>query len=236
MRQPKLLLVEDDKSLGATLQERLQKEGYNIIWTDTILKSKQKLAQNNFDLILLDVGLPDGSGFTLASELTKQSQHHPPFLFLTAQADAPNRLKGFELGAEEFIPKPFHLKELLLRVKHVLDAHRHIHDALKKKVYFKGYVIDFESYRITNSFKEEIQLSVRDSELLYLLISERHRAVSRDEILDKLWGEDSFPTNRTIDNSIVRLRQAFGEDGQEVIESIRGVGYRWLGAIGETNG
>lgn len=228
----KLLLVEDDKSLGSTLTERLVKEGYSVQWAETLRKAREKLSDSNPDLIILDVGLPDGSGFDFAKEVS-QKNNKTPFLFLTALASAPDRLKGFELGAEEYIPKPFHLKELLLRVKHVLDSHRHIHETLsnQKRLCFKGYKIDLESFIITTPQNEKIQLTARDSGLLNLLLTEKNRVVSRDEILDKLWGEDNFPTNRTIDNSIVRLRQAFGEFGQDAIKSIRGVGYRWIGEI-----
>jgi DNA-binding response OmpR family regulator len=226
----KLLLVEDDRSLGATLTERLEREGYCIRWADTLKKARENMASFFPDLIILDVGLPDGSGFDFAKELSHHTKK-PPFLFLTALAGAPERLKGFELGAEEYIPKPFHLKELLLRVKHVLDAHRHIHEVIieNKKFVYKGYTIDFDSFCIYDKEKQATRVSARDMNLLKFLITERHRVVSRDEILDKLWGEDNFPTNRTIDNSIVRLRQSFGEHGSEAIQSIRGVGYRWIG-------
>ena len=226
----RLLLVEDDSTLGETLKERLEKEGYRIFWAKTLKEARENIKQNLPDLILLDVRLPDGSGFDLAEEMALKPQM-PPFLFLTAHAEAEDRLKGFELGAEEFIPKPFHLRELLLRVKHVLDAHRHVRNQLKrKKLQFGKYYIDFEKFIITTP-EENIQLAARDCYLLQLLINESDRVVSRDEILDKLWGEDSFPSNRTIDNSIVRLRQAFGNKGPELIQSVRGVGYRWIGEI-----
>lgn len=128
----KLLLVEDDRSLGETLQERLQKEGYEVFWTVSAIFAKKLVKDEKPHLILLDVRLPDGDGFTLAEEL-KETKDCPPFLFLTAQAGAPERLRGFELGAEEFIPKPFHLKELLLRVKHVLESHKH---SIEETIFF----------------------------------------------------------------------------------------------------
>lgn len=228
MKTPKLLLVEDDMTLATTLKERLTKEGYSICWVDTISKARNEMTKSNPDLIILDVGLPDGSGFDLAEEISSKNINIP-FLFLTALASAPERLKGFELGAEEYIPKPFHLKELLLRIRHVLDAHKHIRDSMQKKFLFHGYVIDFESYEIYTPEAEVISLSARDAGLLQLLINEKHRVVSRDEILDRLWGEEKFPTNRTIDNSIVRLRQSLGKNGIRAIKSIRSVGYRWTG-------
>ncbi|MCE9501158.1 MAG: response regulator transcription factor [Leptospira sp.] len=233
MNRAKLLLVEDDLSLGETLKERLEKEGYISRWAKNIRTAKEEVKNFSPDLIILDVGLPDGSGFDLAAELSKQISH-PPFLFLTALAGAPERLRGFELGAEEYIPKPFHLKELLLRVKHVLGAHRHVRDAIAlRRIEFNSYVIDFERLIIISPGKVEIPLSLRDAGLLQLLISEEQRVVTRDEILDKLWGEENFPTNRTIDNSIVRLRAALGKNGQNAIKSVRGAGYRWVGEKGK---
>ncbi|EQA46606.1 response regulator receiver domain protein [Leptospira broomii serovar Hurstbridge str. 5399] len=224
----KLLLVEDDRSLGETLKERLEKEGYEMIWTVSAQSARALALESKPDLILLDVRLPDGDGFELAAEL-RTRKDCPPFLFLTAHSGAPERLRGFELGAEEFIPKPFHLKELLIRVRHVLESHKH---SFKKTKYaYEGFTLDFSGYSIHTPSGEEIHLSKRDCALLNMLVEERQRTVSRDEILDRLWGEEKFPTNRTIDNSIVRLRQAFGDKGEDAIRSVRGVGYQWTGDL-----
>ncbi len=225
MKIPKLLLVEDDKTLGLSLKERLSKEGYKIILADTIFKAKIELEKFKPDLIILDVGLPDGNGF----EFAKSLKNPPPFLFLTAMSTAEDRLKGFEIGAEEYIPKPFHLKELLLRLSHVLNAHKHVSESLESIYTFKNFNINFEKFEIQDNRGAIISLTARDSNLLKLLIEEKDKVVSRDLILDKLWGEENFPTNRTIDNAIVRLRQAFGKDGSKFIKSIRSVGYRWVG-------
>ena len=177
--------------------------------------------------------MPDGDGFELAKEISKTA-NPPPFLFLTALAGAEERLKGFELGAEEFIPKPFHLKELLLRVKHVLQIHkREKIESVPDNLKFDSYEILFNSFEIITPTKEKVKLVPRDAYLLKYLITYKERVVSRDEILDKLWGEDKFPTNRTIDNAIVRLRQVLGEKGKDAIESIRGVGYRWKGNLNQ---
>jgi len=112
-----ILLVEDDRSLGATLQARLSREGYQVSWVETKQRALTKVEDAFWDLIILDVGLPDGSGFELAREL--KANRSFPIMFMTALGSAEKRLEGFEIGAEEFIPKPFHLRELLLRVKHV---------------------------------------------------------------------------------------------------------------------
>jgi two-component system, OmpR family, phosphate regulon response regulator PhoB len=220
MTQSHLLLVEDDPTLGQTLLERLQKELYRVTWTRNLAQAREKIKTDNFDLIILDVGLPDGSGFELAREVKKTRR--VPLIFMTANASAPYRLEGFEIGAEEFIPKPFHLKELFMRVRHVLENH-----AARRKLRIGDRIIDFESMAILSDQGPSEFLPARDFQLLELLIKASPRVVSRDEILDSLWGDEKFPTNRTVDNIIVRLRSLLGEEGK-CIRSVRGVGYQWV--------
>ena len=216
----KILFVEDDLGLGETLHERLQKENYEVDWCKTIKEATQKLEEKKFQLILLDLGLPDGSGFDLAKAIRKKSA--TPIVFMTAMNTAENRLEGYELGAEEFIPKPFHLKELLMRVKHVFDNHSDIETLAvnKKTIHFFSQTIEHEDGR------EEL-IAKRDFELLKLLIESTPKVLSRDEILNLVWGEDKFPAHRTVDNTIVRLRQALGDGSDDIIRSVRGVGYQW---------
>lgn len=211
-----ILLVEDDQSLGATLKERLGKEGYEVAWAHSKKECLKISEKKNFDLYIFDVGLPDGSGFELARDLPPR-----PFIFLTAQGDAESRLHGYELGAEEFIPKPFHLRELLLRVKHVLDNH-----ADARRLNIGGVEADFESFTFRRDGHEEA-VATKDLLLLKLLVQNSPRVVSRDQALSQLWGEDKFPSTRTVDNAVLRLRTALGERVSPCLESVRGVGYRW---------
>ncbi len=211
----RILLVEDDTSLGATLRERLIKEGYEVVWASSIADAKEKLRDGHYDLYLLDVGLPDGSGFDLAKDLPPK-----PFLFLTAQSDAESRLRGYDLGAEEYIPKPFHLRELLMRVRHVLENHMP-----SNQVQVGDVTINFDSLTCERSGRSEV-VATKDLMLLKLLVERSPKVVSRDEALNLLWGEDKFPSNRTVDNSVLRLRSLLG-DHAVCIESVRGVGYRW---------
>src|SRR5437762_10358972 len=111
----RLLLVEDDRSLGATLAERLEREKYEVYWAQTQQRALKKLSEGLWDLVILDIGLPDGSGFELARHIKESTSL--PIMFMTALSTAEHRLEGFEIGAEEFLPKPFHLRELLLRVR-----------------------------------------------------------------------------------------------------------------------
>lgn len=217
----RLLLVEDDETLGETLTERLRREGYEVRWVTTQRAAEEEFQRSDFSLIILDVGLPDGSGFEFARKV--RAEKSTPFLFVTAMNTAEYRLEGYEIGAEEFIPKPFHLKELLIRIRHVLETH-----APKSEIVCGERVIDIAGRAIIGSGGNREFPAARDFDLLQLLIDSSPQVVSRDRILDEIWGEDKFPTTRTIDNAIVRLRQALGEDGGRWIRSVRGVGYQFV--------
>ncbi len=217
----RILLLEDDQSLGATLCQRLDNKGYRVTWATNIAAATTLFKDNGFDLAILDVGLPDGSGFDFAARMRTRTT--TPFLFLTAQSSAQERLKGFELGACEFIPKPFSFKELLLRVRHVFNDHRRP----PATIACADRTINLDNMSVSDENGKITFLSNRDFKLLALLISRSPRPVTRDEILDELCGPDQFPSNRTIDNSIVRLRQVLGETAGRSIRSIRSLGYQW---------
>ena len=221
----KILLVEDDFSLGQTLHERLGQD-YDISWVQNAEQALAKLKSiKDFSLIVLDVGLPGMSGFDLAKQVRVLSK--APFLFLTAQADAENRLKGYQLGAEEFIPKPFHLKELLLRIDHVLRLHAPM------EVFTSGTVqIHFSDLYIVNEKSEKSALSSSEMQVLEILIKQSPKVVDRDDIMNEVWGLDSQLSHRSIDNIIVKIRSALSEEGSN-IKTIRGRGYQWLNEKGE---
>ncbi len=217
----RILIVEDDISLGKTLTERLSKD-YEVSWGKNCADGWALFDKNrNYDLVILDVGLPDGTGFYLAQKI--KNTLPVLFIFLTAQADAESRLQGFELGAEEYIPKPFHLKELLLRVKHVLDAH-----VPNRAIEIDSCSINFANMSIVKKTGQIQYPAVTDMKVLQLLIEKAPRALSRDDIMNEIWGADKNPSHRTVDNIIVRLRHLLNDDGEKHIRSVRGVGYQWL--------
>ncbi|MCP4411855.1 MAG: response regulator transcription factor [Gammaproteobacteria bacterium] len=215
-----ILLVEDDKDLGTTMEERLEKTGLTVVWKLCLKDARKALEKGVFDLVVLDVGLPDGSGFEFAKDVV--SNYLVPFLFVTAETSAEQRLQGYELGAEEYIPKPFHLKEFLLRVNHVLANH-----SLKQQISVQGVIVDFQHLTINKDGKKPVKMPVKDMQVLKLLFDSSPNIVSRDEILDRIWGQESYPSHRTVDNTILRLRQSLGL-AASVICSVRGVGYQWL--------
>lgn len=221
----RILLVEDDRTLGTTLTERLRKEGYDTEWCTTLADAGRTFDRGLWDLAILDVGLPDGSGFDFARRI--RAYGSTPIMFMTAASSAQNRLEGFEIGADEFIPKPFHLKELFIRIRHVLDKRstRHV-------VPFGTKTIDLDAMAVVHDDGRHEFPQPRDFRILRLLIEWSPRVVSRDEILDRVWGEDRFPGERTVDNAIVRLRQSLGE---QAIRSVRGVGYQWSPLEGASN-
>lgn len=222
----RVLLVEDEPSLGRTLCERLQKEKLEVTWAQTIAAAEAALESGRWDLAIVDVKLPDGSGFGLARHIKRTSL--TPVMFMTALNSAESRLEGFEIGADEYLPKPFHLKEFILRVRHVLATQR-VPDVL----HARGRQIDLGALSVVGSNGVRVFLQVRDARVLKLLIAAAPGAVDRSEILDRVWGRDQYPTTRAVDNAIVRIRQALQDENGELIRSVRSIGYQWTLDVGD---
>lgn len=216
----KILIVEDDKTLGDVLKRELSKE-YAVSLGRSKKEALSLIKGERFDLLILDIGLPDGTGFEIAASFSGPSK--PQFLFLTAQNEPEIRLKGFEAGAEDFIPKPFHLKEVLLRVKHVLSQH-----VISPQIQLPDCYINLHSFSIHWPDGKIEYPAVKDMMILKLLIERAPAAVSRDEIINSVWGEDKELSHRTIDNAVVRLRQVLNDQDEKWIKSVRGVGYQWI--------
>jgi len=221
----RLLVVEDERNIGTTLTERLQSEGYEVAWATTAEEARFEIDKRRFDLAILDVGLPDDSGFNVAIHL-RRSQPGAAMMFLSAYGNPEHRIKGLELGAEDYIVKPFHMKELLLRIENGLRRARYLQDGADTVTVGRA-TIRF------SRFEAEVDgqvhgLTQRETALLKLLVNRKGAVVSRDEILDQVWSEDEYPTSRTVDNFIMRLRRIVEKDPEhpEVIRSVRGVGYQ----------
>lgn len=227
----RLLLLEDDRALGATLTERLGKQGYSVEWAVTQSAAQQHLSQSHYDLILIDISLPDGNGFDFARHVRRTTQ--VPFVFLTALSSAEYRLQGYELGAAEFIPKPFHLRELLLRVERLLNAPP---ARLPARFEFQDLTLDFDTLTVGYADGTTQSAQPKDFALLRLLIDRAPAVVSRAEIVSEVWPSDKdseeSTSSRSVDNAIVRLRQLLdprADKGKDFfIKSVRGVGYQWV--------
>lgn len=224
----KVLVVEDERNVGSTLVERLSAEGFEVTWTTTAADSREAIRKQQFDLALLDVGLPDGSGFNLA-ELLRGKSRSTAIIFLTAFANPEDRVRGLELGAEDYVTKPFHLKELLLRIQKGLRRARYfssLSGSESESIVIGRATIQFSKF-IAETDGQSHSLTHKECELLKLLVDRRGHVVSRDEILNHIWSENEFPSPRTIDNFIMRLRRLVEQDPEnpKIIKSVRGVGY-----------
>jgi two-component system alkaline phosphatase synthesis response regulator PhoP len=224
---PRLLVVEDEPNIGATLAERLGRHGYAVTWAKSLREARNEIALGPFDLALLDVGLPDGSGFDLA-EIIRQSHPGTALVFLTAFGDPQSRVQGLELGAEDYVVKPFHFKELVLRLENGLKRARHVQRHRgDDRVTVGRATIQFSRLEATVDGHTS-SLTPREAAVLRYLLDHPNTAVSRDEILDAVWARDEYPSPRTVDNFIVRLRRLVETDPENptVIRRVWGVGYQ----------
>ena len=224
---PKLLVVEDEINVRETLVERLEAEGFDVQAASTATEAYQKMKTYRFEIALLDVGLPDGSGFDIAQRVRA---NHPltAILFLTAFGQAEERIRGLELGAEDYIVKPFHIKELILRIRNTLKRASQMTSAGEQDGIQVGRArVYFSRFEAEIDHKIE-PLTHKECALLKLLVDRKGQVVSRNEILDEVWSLDECPTLRTVDNFIVRLRKRIepDPDSPAIIRSVRGVGYQ----------
>jgi len=212
----KILLIEDNESIKKGLKFSFEENNYEIDDTNNVESSIKYLNKNTPDLIILDVTLPDGNGFDLYKEIIKEKQI--PTLFLTAMDDENDVVKGLELGAEDYITKPFSTKELLIRVKKIL-----LRNNKKSKIIIKDIIFDLEKMRITKNNKE-LELTALELKILQYLIINKEKTVTRDALLDKIWeltGNDV--DDHTLTVYIKRIKDKLDTD---IIKTIKGIGYR----------
>jgi two-component system alkaline phosphatase synthesis response regulator PhoP len=224
----KICLVEDESSLSDLIKMNLEIDGYHV---ETIIHGTEAFLRagemESFDLVILDVMLPEVSGLTICKEIRKSSK--VPILFLSAKGTTQDRIAGLKIGANDYLPKPFDLEELLLRVQVLIEGVEDI-QVTPIKLTIGKLLIDFATFQVKNIETSEIHdLSKREIDLLKLFNEKRGLVVSREEILDNLWGRDQFPTARTIDNYILAFRKLFELDAKnpQYFHSIRGVGYKF---------
>lgn len=216
-----ILLVEDDGDLGQTLRDQLISSGYEVTWCRTHQESKDHVL-SDFSAAVLDLNLPDGSGFEILKKL------HIPAVIMTALNTPENRLQGLELGAVDFIPKPFLFKELKLKLERLMAK------PSQQITVNKDIVIDLLARTVDSQKNGTTFLNDRELKTLKKLIEKSPEVVSRDELLDLWSGEDENVSHRVVDNIIVRLRNVLGDEDHHVIKSIRGVGYQWMGEKNES--
>ena len=221
-----ICLIEDEENIVELIRLNLELEGFTVRSFQNGMRAKEMINEViQHDLIILDVMLPEYSGFDLCKDIRALSD--TPILFLSAKGIATDRIHGLKLGANDYLAKPFDLEELILRIRNLVSSKT---DQKIKSIQIGEVKVNFSSFEAHNNNGEIIHVfSKREIELLELFNENEGKVVSRDLILDKLWGKDNFPTSRTIDNYILTFRKIFENDPKNPIffHSVRGVGYRF---------
>ena len=222
----KILIIEDEPYIRKTLEYNISREGYHVVSASSLLEAKSQIESDSFSLILLDLMLPDGSGLDLCREIKSDKEKSSiPIIILTAKDDEVDKVVGFELGADDYVTKPFSVRELILRMKAVLKRGEKKSDNVEVQRQFGQLSIDTESHEVFVD-NNEIILTALEFKLLCQLVDRRGRVQSRDQLLSDVWGYSAEVTTRTVDTHIKRLREKLGSMGKYV-QTIRGVGYKF---------
>ena len=222
----KILIIEDEPDIRKTLEYNISREGYHVVSASSLLEAKSQIESDSFSLILLDLMLPDGSGLDLCREIKSDKEKSSiPIIILTAKDDEVDKVVGFELGADDYVTKPFSVRELILRMKAVLKRGEKKSDNVEFQRQFGQLSINTESHEVFVD-DNEITLTALEFKLLFQLVDRRGRVQSRDQLLSDVWGYSAEVTTRTVDTHIKRLREKLGSMGKYV-QTIRGVGYKF---------
>ena len=230
-RKSKILVVEDEEAIRDLIALNLETEGYAVITAQNGQEAIELFEAQKFDAIVLDVMMPEINGFDVC-KIIRLTNHMVPVLFLSAKSNSGDRIEGLKLGADDYMTKPFSLEEFLLRIKKLVTRYVSSgNNTILAKYKTKNWEINFDSFEIINVRKERHKLSKKEIQLLRLLINEKGKVVSRNQILDLVWGVNSYPSTRTIDNFILNFRKHFEVDSKKPIQfiSVRGVGYSYKG-------
>lgn len=222
----KILVIEDEPDIRRNLEYNISREGYNVLTAGSLSEAEEIVNSNSLSLILLDLMLPDGSGLDLCKKFKSNSKTESiPIIILTAKDDEVDKVVGFELGADDYVTKPFSVRELILRIKAILKRGQTKKEIVEVERQFGDLKIDIESHEV---FVDSVQidLTALEFKLLNQLVETRGRVQSRDQLLQDVWGYSAEVTTRTVDTHIKRLRNKLGSMGKYV-QTIRGVGYKF---------
>lgn len=227
----RILLVEDEKSLIDVIKMNLELEGYEVAVAEDGRQALERAGSERFDLCILDVMLPYVDGFSVCKTLRAEN-NKVPILFLSAKSTGADRVEGLKIGGDDYLTKPFNLEELLLRIAKLIRSREAVGVQTARptdKYRFGPNEINFETYEIRGADSERHTLSKREISLLRFLTENEGRVVSREEILEVVWGYDVYPSSRTIDNYILAFRKYFEARPKqpEYFHSVRGVGYKF---------
>jgi len=225
----KILVIEDEPDMVRGLQDNLTFEGYEVLVETEGPDGLRRALSEQVDLILLDLMLPKMSGYDVCKKI-RENGIATPIIMLTARGQEIDKVLGLELGADDYVAKPFSLRELLARIRAVLRRSESSGGQPIETYSFGNVVLNFKHYQASKS-GEELVLTPKEFEILRHLISNRGKTVSRADLLDKVWGLESYPTTRTVDNHILKLRKKIEDDpaSPDFIISVHGMGYKFLG-------
>ncbi|HET9057244.1 MAG TPA: response regulator transcription factor [Chitinophagaceae bacterium] len=225
-----ILLVEDEENLQEALKLNLEMEGYEVSSAYDGQAALKALQNEFFDLVILDVMLPEIDGISVLESLRLQN-NNIPVLILSAKSNSADKVLGLKKGADDYLTKPFNLEELLLRVHKLIEKNKQLRykETIPNNYTFDTNSIDFKALEAINYKGEKIELSKKEAMLLKLLIENKNEVVTREKILQAVWGYNVYPTTRTIDNFILNFRKYFEVDSRNprYFQSIRGMGYKF---------
>lgn len=225
----RILLVEDEENIRDVVKLNLEMEDYEVVATDNGKDALKYFKEQHFDLLILDVMLPEIDGYQICEQV-RLTNMDVPIIFLTAKDASSDRITGLKKGADDYLTKPFVLEELLLRVNNLIKRTSKSPDNTPEIYSFGGNTVNFATYEAEGN-PGNFSLTKKEAMLLKLLIDRRNEVVSRQQILQSVWGYDVYPSTRTIDNFILSFRKYFEKDPKnpEFFLSVRGVGYKFIG-------
>ena len=225
-----ILLVEDEENLHDTLKLNLELEGYEVTSAFDGAAAMKAIQNEYFDLIIMDVMIPEIDGISVTQNI-RLTNDEVPILILSAKNTSADKVLGLKKGADDYMTKPFNLEELLLRVQKLISKNKKLQDksTIGDTYSFGGHTVDFKAQEARTVKGERIELSRKEAMLLKLLIENKNDVVTREKILQSVWGYNVYPTTRTIDNFILNFRKYFEEDSRnpKYFHSVRGVGYKY---------
>ena len=226
---PKILVVDDEQNMRTGLKDNLEFEGYDVETANDGEQGLKKIFEGSYNLIILDVMMPKKSGFDVCKEVRKAGMTTPVIL-LTAKGEEIDKVLGLEIGADDYVTKPFSLRELLARVKAILRRSENlVMNEEDREVKIGRLEINFSGYKATSK-NRDVAMSHKEFEILHYLWKHRNTTVSRENLLTEIWGYEETPTTRTVDNFILKLRQKIEIDSNhpQIILTVHGIGYKLI--------
>ena len=224
----RILIVEDEVEMGKGLKDAMEFEGYETETANDGETGLEFALNGNFDLIVLDLMLPRKSGFDVCREI-RNRKINVPILMVTARGEEIDKVLGLELGADDYITKPFSLRELLARVKALLRRYLDSERSLADRTTIGSITVDFEHYSVTDS-RGKVEFTIKEFDILKYLVQHHGETVSREKLMESVWGYDEAPTSRTVDNHILRLRKKIESDPANPVHilTVHGIGYKYI--------